>query len=70
MSYMDKKDHDLKIKIEHMDGIGSYRTPLHEWNWLDMGDMNDMDENNIDNFNGCVDQIQPYWDDGQTNLWI
>jgi len=29
-----------------------------------------MDEINIDNFNGCVDQIQPYWDDGQTNLWM
>jgi len=27
---MDKKDHDLKIEIEHMDGIGSYITALHE----------------------------------------
>jgi hypothetical protein len=29
-----------------------------------------MDEINIDNFNGYVDQIQPYQDDGQTNLWM
>ncbi len=38
------KDHELKIETEHMDGIGSYGwTSLNEWNWLDMGDMNDMD---------------------------
>jgi hypothetical protein len=29
-----------------------------------------MDEINIDNFNGYVDQIQPSRDDDQTNLWM
>jgi hypothetical protein len=36
--------------------------------WHGMDENNMRDEINIDNFNGCVDQIQPYWDDGQTNL--
>ncbi len=96
-----KKDYELKIAVEHMDGSYGW-TSLDEWNWLDMSDMNDMDEIgphrcilviwmkfdmvwmrfhfmdenimmdeiNRDNFNGYVDQIQPYQDDGQTNLWM
>jgi hypothetical protein len=29
-----------------------------------------MDEISIDNFNVYVEQIQPYQDDDQTNLWM
>jgi hypothetical protein len=33
-----------------------------------MDENNMMDEINKDNFNGYVDQLQPYQDDGQTNV--
>jgi hypothetical protein len=60
----------------NMDEIGPHGCILAIWMKFDMvwmrfdfmDENNMMDEINIDNFNGYVDQIQPYQDDGQTNL--
>ncbi len=56
--------------MNDMDEVGPHACILTIWMKFDIVWMrfDFMDEISIDNFNGYVDQIQPYQDDDQTNL--